>query len=55
MLRSIFIGLPSRIDYPDYYRVITNPIDITMIEVNIKDDKVRGVIVCVCFHNEITL
>ncbi|XP_025107191.1 protein polybromo-1-like isoform X11 [Pomacea canaliculata] len=39
MLRNIFMGLPSRKDYPDYYQVIMEPIDMTMIEAKIKADK----------------
>ena len=44
LLRNIFMGLPSRKDYPDYYQVIMEPIDMTMIEAKIKADKV-------CIHN----
>lgn len=33
--------LPSKKDYPDYYQVISEPIDMTMIEAKIKADKVR--------------
>ncbi|XP_076447907.1 protein polybromo-1-like isoform X4 [Babylonia areolata] len=39
LLRTIFMGLPSRKDYPDYYQVIMEPIDMTMIEAKIKADK----------------
>ncbi|KAL3851885.1 hypothetical protein ACJMK2_015582 [Sinanodonta woodiana] len=38
-LRNIFMFLPSKKDYPDYYQVITEPIDLTMIESKIKNDK----------------
>lgn len=33
--------LPSRKDYPDYYQVIMEPIDMTMIEAKLRADKVR--------------
>ncbi|KAK7457993.1 hypothetical protein BaRGS_00039138 [Batillaria attramentaria] len=39
LLRPIFMVLPSRKDYPDYYQVIMEPIDMTMIEAKIKADK----------------
>ena len=39
-LRQIFMELPSRKDYPDYYQVILEPIDMTMIEGKIKAEKV---------------
>ncbi|KAL8620376.1 hypothetical protein ACOMHN_013001 [Nucella lapillus] len=39
LLRIIFMGLPSRKDYPDYYQVIMEPIDMTMIDAKIKTDK----------------
>ena len=32
--------LPSKKDYPDYHKVITDPIDMSMIENKIKGDKV---------------
>ena len=35
-LRFIFMQLPSRKEYPDYYDIITNPIDMSMIEQKIK-------------------
>ncbi|XP_041350352.1 protein polybromo-1-like isoform X3 [Gigantopelta aegis] len=38
-LRQIFMELPSRKDYPDYYQVILEPIDMTMIEAKIKAEK----------------
>ncbi|XP_070193759.1 protein polybromo-1-like isoform X2 [Littorina saxatilis] len=38
-LRHIFMGLPSRKDYPDYYQVIVEPTDMTMIEAKIKENK----------------
>ncbi|XP_014669868.1 PREDICTED: protein polybromo-1-like, partial [Priapulus caudatus] len=36
---GIFIVLPSRKDYPDYYQIITDPIDMKMIEANINSGK----------------
>ena len=39
-LIDIFVMLPSRKEYPDYYQVISEPIDMTMIETKIKSDKV---------------
>ncbi|XP_035825265.1 protein polybromo-1 isoform X1 [Aplysia californica] len=39
LLRPIFMVLPSRKDYPDYYQVIMEPIDLTMIEGKIKSEK----------------
>ena len=39
-LIDIFITLPSKKDYPDYYQVITDPIDMQIIEQNIRDGKV---------------
>ena len=33
--------LPSKKDYPDYYKVITDPIDLSIIEGKIKGNKVR--------------
>ena len=41
-LIDIFLQLPSKKDYPDYYQVITDPIDMTIIDQNIKDGKVRN-------------
>ncbi|XP_062616162.1 protein polybromo-1-like [Saccostrea cucullata] len=38
-LRYIFMQLPSKRDYPDYYQVITNPIDLSMIEAKLRADK----------------
>jgi hypothetical protein len=32
--------LPLKRDYPDYYQVITNPIDLSMIEAKLRADKV---------------
>lgn len=32
--------LPSPTDYPDYYDVILNPVDLNMIENRIKTEKV---------------
>jgi protein polybromo-1 len=33
--------LPSKKEYPDYYDIITNPIDMSMIEQKIKGGMVR--------------
>lgn len=38
---SLFMEKPSRVDYPDYYEYIDNPIDMKTIESNIKNDHVR--------------
>lgn len=38
-LISIFMEKPSRKDYPDYYEVITNPIDMKTIHENVKNNK----------------
>ncbi|XP_046358129.1 protein polybromo-1-like isoform X6 [Haliotis rufescens] len=38
-LRHIFMVLPSRKDYPDYYQVIMEPIDMGMIETKIRNEK----------------
>ncbi|XP_036370884.1 protein polybromo-1 isoform X2 [Octopus sinensis] len=38
-LREIFMTLPLKRDYPDYYRVIMEPIDMSTIEIKIKTDK----------------
>ncbi|GFO15453.1 polybromo 1 [Plakobranchus ocellatus] len=39
LLRPIFMVLPSRKDYPDYYQVIMEPVDMTMIEAKLKAEK----------------
>ncbi|XP_052781676.1 protein polybromo-1-like isoform X8 [Mya arenaria] len=39
LLRQIFMYLPSKKDYPDYYKVITDPIDLSIIESKIKNNK----------------
>ncbi|ESO85726.1 hypothetical protein LOTGIDRAFT_227755 [Lottia gigantea] len=39
LLRGIFHVLPSKKDYPDYYQVIMEPIDLSMIEAKIKAEK----------------
>jgi len=39
-LIDIFVTLPSKKDYPDYYKVISEPIDMTTIESKIKSEKV---------------
>ncbi|XP_067123626.1 protein polybromo-1 isoform X3 [Centruroides vittatus] len=38
-LITMFMEKPSKKDYPDYYEIITNPIDMKTIETNIKLDK----------------
>ncbi|XP_048738876.1 LOW QUALITY PROTEIN: protein polybromo-1-like [Ostrea edulis] len=38
-LRYIFMQLPLKRDYPDYYQVIANPIDLSMIEAKLRADK----------------
>lgn len=51
LLRQIFMYLPSKKDYPDYYKVITDPIDLSTIEAKIKNNKV-----CVQFDgNEVNI
>lgn len=34
-----FMEKPSRKEYPEYYRIITDPIDMVTIEANIKNEK----------------
>lgn len=38
-LINMFMEKPSRKDYPDYYQVICDPIDMKSIDINIKGDK----------------
>lgn len=38
-LITVFMERPSRRDYPDYYRIIENPIDMKTIEGNVKWDR----------------
>lgn len=38
----MFMEKPSKKEYPDYYQVITDPVDMKTIEVNILTDKVSG-------------
>ncbi|GBO14463.1 Protein polybromo-1, partial [Araneus ventricosus] len=38
-LISVFMEKPSKKDYPDYYEIIANPIDMKTIDSNIKADK----------------
>ncbi|XP_015918691.2 protein polybromo-1 isoform X3 [Parasteatoda tepidariorum] len=38
-LIELFMEKPSKKDYPDYYEIITNPIDMKTIESNIKSEK----------------
>ena len=40
-LINIFVELPSKKEYPDYYQVISEPIDMKMIEYKIKQSQVR--------------
>jgi protein polybromo-1 len=49
-LRAMFMGLPSKKDYPDYYQVIMEPIDMTMIDAKIKADKVSAWVLAKCQH-----
>ena len=37
---DIFLTLPDKKEYPDYYQVISDPIDMEMIEQNINTGKV---------------
>lgn len=48
-LIDVFRNLPMRKDYPDYYQVISEPIDMSMIESNIKNDKVNMIFIT-CLH-----
>ena len=36
---AVFMEKPSKKEYPDYYRIISDPIDMLTIEANIKYDK----------------
>lgn len=45
--------LPSRKDYPDYYQVIMEPIDLTIIETKLKTDKVSRKVPCFFFLKKI--
>lgn len=38
----MFMEKPSKKLYPDYYKVIDNPIDMLMIEANIKAEKYQS-------------
>merc|ERR550532_1472637 len=38
-LINMFMQIPSKIDYPDYYLVISEPIDMAMIEEKIKSNR----------------
>uniref|UniRef100_T1J6Q3 Polybromo-1 n=1 Tax=Strigamia maritima TaxID=126957 RepID=T1J6Q3_STRMM len=38
-LITMFMEKPSRKDYPDYYHVINDPIDMKTIDINIRNDK----------------
>ena len=40
LVRQIFMYLPLKKDYPDYYKVITDPIDLSTIEIKIKNNRV---------------
>ncbi|CAG0881534.1 unnamed protein product [Darwinula stevensoni] len=39
----VFMEKPSRKSYPDYYQVISDPIDMMTIEANVKNDKYKSV------------
>ena len=39
-MADAFLTLPLKKDYPDYFQVISEPIDMTVIETKIKADKV---------------
>lgn len=41
-LSAIFVELPSAQDYPDYYQVISEPVCLSQIENNIRDNKYSG-------------
>jgi hypothetical protein len=45
-LREIFMTLPSKKDYPDYYKVISEPIDMTII-----DGKIKGGMVSITYYS----
>lgn len=38
-LCDLFMVKPSKKDYPDYYKVILEPMDLRTIELNIRSDK----------------
>lgn len=37
---ALFMEKPSKKDYPDYYEIIENPIDMKTIQMNVKNDQV---------------
>lgn len=41
-LCDLFMVKPSKKDYPDYYKIILEPMDLKMIEHNIRNDKYVG-------------
>uniref|UniRef100_A0A8C3K8E7 Protein polybromo-1 n=1 Tax=Calidris pygmaea TaxID=425635 RepID=A0A8C3K8E7_9CHAR len=41
-LCDLFMVKPSKKDYPDYYKIILEPMDLKMIEHNIRNDKYLG-------------
>uniref|UniRef100_A0A8B9GBN4 Protein polybromo-1 n=1 Tax=Amazona collaria TaxID=241587 RepID=A0A8B9GBN4_9PSIT len=41
-LCDLFMVKPSKKDYPDYYKIILEPMDLKMIENNIRNDKYAG-------------
>ncbi|XP_033922302.1 protein polybromo-1 isoform X3 [Melopsittacus undulatus] len=41
-LCDLFMVKPSKKDYPDYYKIILEPMDLKMIEHNIRNDKYAG-------------
>eukprot|EP00794_Sanderia_malayensis_P006139 gene6139-6845_t len=42
LLSEIFMELPSKVDYPDYYKVISQPMDIKTIQENVKNGKYQN-------------
>ena len=41
-LCDLFMVKPSKKDYPDYYKIILEPMDLKIIEHNIRNDKYAG-------------
>lgn len=41
-LCELFMVKPSKKDYPDYYKIILEPMDLKIIEHNIRSDKYAG-------------
>jgi len=40
LIHEIFLKLPGRKDYPDYYKIIKDPVDIEKIEKLVQTDKI---------------